>query len=179
MSKAPRPATWKTRSRSCAGQDRALGQRMSTSLSFSRRSGVPHSGHSVGISNGWASSGRRSTTGPTISGITSPALRTTTVSPISTPLRRTSFSLCRVARPTVEPATRTGSSSANGVTRPVRPTLTLMSRSLVVTSSGGYLKAIAHRGAREVEPSRRCSASWSTLTTTPSISCSTSCRCSR
>ena len=35
MSKAPRPATWKTRSRSCAGQDRALGQRMSASPSFS------------------------------------------------------------------------------------------------------------------------------------------------
>ena len=37
----------------------------------------------------------------------------------------------------------------NGVTRPVRPTLTRMSRSLVLTSSGGYLKAIAHRGAHE------------------------------
>ena len=68
--------------------------------------------------------------------------------------------------------------NANGVTRPVRPTLTRMSSSLVVASSGGYLKAIAQRGAREVEPSRRCSATSSTLTTTPSISCSMSCRCS-
>ncbi len=48
----------------------------------------------------------------------------------------------------------------------------------MLTSSGGYLKAIAHRGAREVEPSRRCTEISSTLTTTPSISCSTSWRCS-
>ncbi len=150
---------------------------MSTSLSFSRRSVVPHSGHSVGMTNSRAPGGC-SPTGATISGITSPALRTTTVSPIQTPLRRTSFSLCRVASPTVEPATTTGSNCAYGVTRPVRPTLTLMSRSVVLTSSGGYFTAIAQRGAREVDPSRRCRASWSTLTTTPSISCSTSCRCS-
>jgi hypothetical protein len=32
---APRPATWKIRSRSCAGQVRAFGQRMSASPSFS------------------------------------------------------------------------------------------------------------------------------------------------
>ena len=43
---APRPATWKTRSRSCAGQERVLGQRMSTSPSFAGASGVPHSGQS-------------------------------------------------------------------------------------------------------------------------------------
>ena len=96
---------------------------------------------------------RSSTTGPTISGITSPALRSTTVSPISTPLRTTSLALCRVAMPTVEPETSTGSITPNGVTRPVRPTFTLISNSLVVTSSGGYLYAIAQRGAREVEPS--------------------------
>ena len=88
--------------------------------------------------------------------MTSPALRSTTVSPMSTPLRSTSSALCRVAISTVEPATTTGSMTPNGVTRPVRPTLTRMSRSLVLTSSGGYLKAIAQRGARDVEPSRRC-----------------------
>ena len=111
--------------------------------------------------------------------MTSPALRSTTVSPISTPLRTTSCALCRVAmldRRRRRPST--GSITPNGVTRPVRPTLTRMSSSLVLTSSGGYLYAIAHRGARQVEPSRRCSATSSTLTTTPSISCSTSCRCS-
>jgi hypothetical protein len=48
-------------------------------------------------------------------------LRSTIVSPISTPLRSTSRALCSVAWATVEPATLTGSSIANGVTRPVRP----------------------------------------------------------
>ncbi len=100
------------------------------------------------------------------------------MSPIRTPLRTTSCSLCSVAIDTVEPATLTGAITANGVTRPVRPTLTSMSSSRVRTTSGGYLYAIAHRGAREVEPSRPWVARSSTLTTTPSISCSTSCRCS-
>ena len=80
--------------------------------------------------------------------------------------------------PTVEPETSTGSITPNGVTRPVRPTLTWMSSSLVVTSSGGYLNAIAQRGAREVDPSWSWTARSSSLTTTPSISCSTECRCS-
>ena len=110
----------------------------------------------------WASptpaalSGRSARTGPTISGITSPALRSTTVSPGRTSLRFTSWALWRVAFSTVEPATLVGSITPYGVTRPVRPTLTRMSRSLALTSSGGYLNAIAHRGARLVEPSRRC-----------------------
>ena len=39
-------------------------------------------------------------------------------------MRVTSYWLWRVARSTVEPATRTGASTANGVTRPVRPTPT-------------------------------------------------------
>ncbi|SHU99422.1 Uncharacterised protein [Mycobacteroides abscessus subsp. abscessus] len=81
----------------------------------------------------------RSATGPSTSGITSPALRITTVSPISTPLRLTSEALCRVANDTVDPATLTGVMYANGVTLPVRPTLTRMSSSSVVASSGGYL----------------------------------------
>ena len=178
MSNAPRPATWKTLSRNCAGHDRVLGQRMSASPSLAGASFVPHSGHVVGITNSRSEPSRKSTTGPRTSGITSPALRITTVSPMSTPLRLTSDALCRVAWLTVDPATLTGSMKANGVTRPVRPTLTLMSSSLVVASSGGYLYAIAQRGARDVEPSRRCSATSSTLTTTPSISCSTSWRCS-
>ena len=105
-------------------------------------------------------------------------MRSTTVSPMSTPLRATSLALCSVAISTVEPDTNTGSITPNGVTRPVRPTFTRMSRSLVFTSSGGYLYAIAHRGARLVDPSRRCSAISSTFITMPSISCSTSCRCS-
>ena len=50
------------------------------------------------------------------------------------------------------PATLVGSITPYGVTRPVRPVLTRISSSLALTSSGGYLNAIAHRGAREVEP---------------------------
>ncbi len=91
------------------------------------------------MTNSRSSPVRTSTTGPSTSGITSPALRMTTRSPISTPLRRTSSALCRVAIDTVDPATLTGSITANGVTRPVRPTLTWMSRSVVVACSGGYL----------------------------------------
>ena len=115
-------------------------------------------------------SGRSGSTGPRISGITSPALRRITVSPGRTSLRLTSWALCSVAFSTVEPATRVGSMTPYGVARPVRPTLTRMSRSLALTSSGGYLNAIAQRGARLVEPSRRWSATSSTLITTPSIS---------
>ena len=100
---------------------------------------VPHSGHWRGNWNSRSSPVRSSATGPTTSGMTSPALRKITVSPISTPLRLTSSSLCKVARSTVEPLTFTGVITANGVTRPVRPTPTWMSSSLVLTSSGGYL----------------------------------------
>ncbi len=178
MSKAPRPARLDSRSRSCAGHDRLLGHRMSLSPSFSGASVVPQAGQVVGMTNSRSVPSRRSTTGPRISGMTSPALRSTTVSPMRTPLRTTSVALCSVARSTVDPATTTGAMTPNGVTRPVRPTLTWMSRSLVLTSSGGYLKAMAHRGAREVEPRRRCTEISSILTTTPSISCSTSWRCS-
>src|SRR5699024_7562591 len=76
------------------------------------------------------------------SGFTSPALRSTFGSPISTALRSTSNWLCSVAFSTVEPATSTGSMIPKGVTRPVRPTCTWMSRSLVVTSSGGNFTAV-------------------------------------
>ncbi len=124
----------------------------------------------MGITHSASPSGRSGSTGPTISGITSPALRRITVSPGRTSLRFTSCALCSVAISTVEPATRVGSIRPNGVTRPVRPVLTSIARSLALTSSGGYLNAIAHRGAREVEPSRRWSATSSTFTTTPSIS---------
>ena len=57
-----------------------------------------------------------------------PALRMITVSPMRMSLRRISSSLCSVARETVEPCTKTGSSSATGVSTPVRPTCTVMSR---------------------------------------------------
>ncbi|OPZ50134.1 MAG: hypothetical protein BWY91_02898 [bacterium ADurb.BinA028] len=139
MSRAPREARPKSRSRNWAGQDRALGQRMSLSPSFSAASRLPQAGQCVGISHGTASAGRNARTGATISGMTSPALRSTTVSPIRTSLRATSQPLCKVALETVEPLTTTGSITPNGVTRPVRPTPTSMARRTVLTSSGGYL----------------------------------------
>ena len=98
------------------------------------------------------------------------------MSPISTPLRLTSLPLCSVAIETVDPATKAGSMTANGVTLPVRPTFTSMSSRRVRTTSGGYLKAMAHRGAREVAPNLPWVAMSSTLTTTPSISWSRSWR---
>src|SRR5579875_2442503 len=102
MSSAARLARWNSRSRSWAGQDREFGQRQSTSPG-SRVSAVPQLGHSAGNSKGRSPPVRRSATGPTISGITSPALRSTTVSPMSTPLRAISSALCSVAAATVDP----------------------------------------------------------------------------
>jgi hypothetical protein len=131
---------------------------------------VSQEGHLVGITHFRRPFGRSPSTGPTISGITSPALRSTTVSPGRTSLRCTSWALWSVAFSTVDPATLVGSITPYGVARPVRPTFTRMSSSLALTSSGGYLNAIAQRGARDVEPSRRWSATSSTFTTTPSIS---------
>ena len=109
MSNAPRPATWNTRSRTCAEQNWWLGQRRSLSPSFCWASGVWQAGHFVGILQGLSPLGRSGRTGPRISGITSPALRRITVSPGRTSLRFTSCALCRVAFSTVEPATRVGS----------------------------------------------------------------------
>ncbi len=96
-------------------------------------------GHMVGNTHGTESAGRADSIGPTTSGITSPALRTMTVSPGRTSLTATWSWLWSVAIATVEPPTNTGSSTANGVVRPVRPTEIWMSRSSVVRSSGGNL----------------------------------------
>ena len=137
MSMAPR-RRWTRVPQRWAGQPVVLGQRVADSPS-GRTSGVPHSGHLVGNFQRRSPLGRLVRTGPTTSGMTSPALRTNTVSPGRTSRRATSSWLCRVARPTVEPATSTGSSIANGVATPVRPIDTWMSLSRVVRSSGGYL----------------------------------------
>ena len=72
------------------------------------RRGFRSWGSASGICHGWAPSGRSASTGPSTSGMTSPALRTMTVSPTRTSLRCTSSSLCSVARATVEPATTHG-----------------------------------------------------------------------
>jgi hypothetical protein len=77
--------------------------------------------------------------GPTTSGMTSPALRTKTVSPGRTSFSFTWSSLWRLAFCTVDPLTRTGSSTANGVALPLGPIDSSMSFRRVVASSGGNL----------------------------------------
>ena len=109
MSSAVRDATKNTRSRSWLGHERVLGQRRSLSPSFCSTSSVPQPGQCVGMTQAGRPSGRSASTGPRISGMTSPALRSTTVSPGRTSLRATSCALCSVAISTVEPATTTGS----------------------------------------------------------------------
>ena len=98
-----------------------------------------------------------------ICGITSPARRTITVSPMRTSLRAISSSLCSVALETTTPPTVTGSSLAAGVSAPVRPTWISMPFSSVVASSAGNLWAMAQRGERDTKPSRSCQSSRLTL----------------
>ena len=57
-----------------------------------------------------------------------------------------------VAIEMVEPARNTGSSTAYGVTAPVRPTLTSIARERVVACSAGNLKAVAQRGKLRGRP---------------------------
>ena len=63
--------------------------------------------------------------------MTSPAFSITTVSPSRMSLRAMSSALCSVAIEIVEPASNTGSSTAYGVTAPVRPTFTSIACSFV------------------------------------------------
>ena len=71
--------------------------------------------------------------------MTSPARRTITVSPTRTSFAWSWISLWSVALVMVTPLTATGSRTANGVTLPVRPTLTSIARSRVCSSIGGIL----------------------------------------
>ena len=78
--------------------------------------------------------------------------------------------LCRLARETLVPAKKIGSNTAVGVSTPVRPTVTSISRTTLSLTSGGYLNAIAQRGNLFVLPKvRRAARSW-TLMTAPSMS---------
>ena len=138
MSIAPRPAKWNSHSTDWSGHPALFGHRQSASPS-GRTSGVPHEGQFLGIFHFRAFFGRFARTGPTISGITSPARRTITVSPLRTSLRRVSSSLCNVAFVIVTPPTKTGSRTANGVIFPVRPVWTSIDFNSAVRSSGGNL----------------------------------------
>ena len=112
---------------------------------------LPQTGQRDGSVKTRASAGRRSATTPTTSGITSPARRTITVSPMRTSFLRSSSSLCSVALRTVMPPTNTGSSLATGVSAPGAADLHLDVAHLVSCSCAGYLCATAQRGSRELE----------------------------
>ena len=139
----------------CAGQNKPPVQR-ATASSAGRSMCDPHSGQTLGMANCAAFAGRFSNITETTSGITSPARRTITVSPMRMSLRRISSSLCNVALVTLTPPTNTDLRRATGVIAPVRPTCTAISSTTVVASSAGYLCAIAQRGARETKPSSFC-----------------------
>ncbi len=137
MSIAVREAKWRIFSTSCAGHEAPVQRMMAPSSSFAVL--APHTGQLFGNSYGLESAGRLDSTTETISGMTSPARRTKTVSPLRTSLRRSSSSLCSVARDTVTPPTLTGLRCATGVSAPVRPTCTSMDSTSVDSSSGGNL----------------------------------------
>ena len=109
-------------------------------------------GQTLGNSHFGKFGGRFPRTGPTTSGITSPALLTITVSPGRTSFALTWSSLCNVAVETVTPPTKIGSSLAKGVADPAAPIDISISKSFVVCSSGGSLNAKAQRGAFAVAP---------------------------
>ena len=85
-------------------------------------------------------------------------------------LRLMSSSLWSVALETVTPPTSTGSSSAHGLSAPVRPTRMWILRSVVIAVVGAHLNARAQRGRSCSAPRRCCWSNESTLITTPSIS---------
>ena len=138
----------------CAAQVSSPEQRHTASPS-SRTISEPHTGHSPGICHCGASGARYSGTTRAISGITSPARRTITVSPMRTSRRAIWSALCKVALVTTTPATCTGRSRATGVAAPVRPIWMSMPSSTVDCSWAGNLCAIAQRGARETKPISR------------------------
>ncbi len=92
------------------------------------------------------------------------------MSPSRRSLRRMSSSLWRVALSTVTPPTSTGSSSAQGLRTPVRPTLMWILISRVCAVVGANLYATAQRGSRPAAPRVACSRRSSSFTTTPSMS---------
>ena len=81
-----------------------------------------------------------------------------------------SSSLWSVARETVTPPTCTGSSIAQGLSAPVRPTRIAILFSVVSAVIGAHLNARAQRGRECSAPSTACCSSESTLITIPSIS---------
>ena len=88
MSMAPRDAKCSMRASALAGQLGVHAERVALALE-ARPAAAVHDGHTLsGTSTAASPSGRTASTGPTTSGITSPALRTMTVSPGRTSLSR-------------------------------------------------------------------------------------------
>ena len=166
-SRAPLLTQWRRAPRRMAGQ-LLLTQRVAASPS-SRTSSEPHSGQVWGSSRRWAPAGRSSGNTRTTSGMISPALRTTTVSPACRSSSASRSALCSVARLTLVPARATASNSATGVTTPVRPTWQVSRSRRLGASSAGYLRAMAQRGAFWVKPAASCRARALSFTTTPSV----------
>ena len=111
MSMPPRPAKCARYSRSREGQAKPPVQR-ATASPGRRVMGLPQKGQSAGIAHTRSAPVRSEGTGPTTSGMTSPARRMTTMSPTRRSLRAISSWLCRVALVMVAPPTNTGSSTA-------------------------------------------------------------------
>ena len=149
MSSARRPAKCSSACLRCAGHTRPPVQRAMTS-SGRRAMAEPHSGQTTGMTNSRAPRGRFSGSARTIWGITSPARRTTTVSPMRRSRRRISSSLCSVTLVTVVPPTNTGSRRATGVIAPVRPTCT----SIAMQPRGHFFRRefVRDRPARLARP---------------------------
>ena len=102
--------------------------------------GCPQDGQSAGGTISRSSPVRRAASStPATNGMTSPARRTSTVSPMRTSRPRITSWLASVARVTVVPPTNTGSRTATGATLPILPTSHTTSASTVVFSSAGYL----------------------------------------
>ena len=129
----------------------------------------PHSGQCSGSCTGVALLGRSSGSTRTTSGIISPALRTTMVSPRCRSSSAIRSALWRVARLTLVPAKATGSNSATGVITPVRPTCTTTRSRRLGASSAGNFRAIAQRGDFWVKPASSWSTKLLSFTTTPSV----------
>ena len=124
----------------CAGQARFV--QNSSRESPRSVSGSPHEGHSEGGTMSRSSPVRLDASRtPATNGMTSPARRTSTVSPILIPRARMTSWLAKVARVTVVPPTNTGSSHATGAILPVLPTSHTTSLNTVVFSSAANLKA--------------------------------------
>jgi hypothetical protein len=107
---------------------------------------------------------------PATNGMTSPARRTSTVSPTRTSRARMTSWLASVARVTVVPPTNTGSSTATGATLPIFPTSHTTSASTVVFSSAAYLNASAPRGLFERVPAAAYALRSASRSTAPSRS---------